>query len=253
MQLSVEPNPRVGCRVVHLDEHFMAIYKPAGVVTQPGGGNERNTLLNFAFAEHGAKLQNLGKRRDFGLLHRLDKPTSGLVLVALTIEGYAGIRAQFEARTIIKTYVTLVHGQIRPPKGRIEAPIREARRGGRKQGIVGTHPHAQEAATRYRTLTTGAPRGGTVSLLECEPETGKLHQIRAHMAWRRHAVVGDRDYGARSELDRSLGGRRVFLHAGGLQLQHPVASRRVTLRAPLPEKLQTFLETLGIQAPRKWR
>lgn len=252
MQLSVPPNPRVPCRVVHTDPHFLVVEKPAGVVTQPGTDHTDDTLLNFAFAHHPRALQALGKARDYGLLHRLDRPTSGLVLVGLTPEGYDGLRAQFERRTIEKTYVALVHGAPRPPDGTVNDPIRETRRGGRKMAAVGPHRHAKPAVTRYRTLASG--RG--VTLLECTLETGRLHQIRAHMAHRRCPVVGDREYGPRDALDKEFARatrKAIFLHAGALRFGHPVDDRRVTVRAALPPKLRAFLETRGLALPRRWR
>ena len=252
MQLSVEPNPRVPCRVVHSDPHFLVIDKPAGVVTQPGVGHQRDTLLNFAFAHHGKALQALGKARDYGLLHRLDRPTSGLVAVGLTREGYDALRARFVAREVFKRYVTLVHGAPRPRRGTIRDPLREARRGGRKLAVVGAHPRAKTAVTHYRPLASG--RG--LSLLECEIETGRLHQIRVHLAHRGCPVVGDRDYGRRSETDKTFARatrKAIFLHAGELAFDHPVAGGRITTRVPLPERHRAFLADVGVDCPRSWR
>ena len=252
MQLSVPPNPRVRCRVVHEDPDFLVIAKSAGVVTQPGVGHTRDTLLNFVFASHGQALQQLGKVRDFGLLHRLDRPTSGLVLVGLTHAGYDGLRAQFEAREIEKTYVALVHGAPRPPKGTLNKKIREVRRDGRKRAMLGEHRAAKTAQTAYQTLATG--RG--TALLECRPKTGRLHQIRAHLADIRHPVVGDFDYGLRDVRDRAFSRatrKAIFLHAGALRFRHPTAARQVSVTEPLPAEHRAFLDEVDIQPPRRWR
>jgi 23S rRNA pseudouridine1911/1915/1917 synthase len=248
---SVPPNPRVRFSTIHIDEHFLVLGKPAGVVTQPGKGHTRDALLNGVFATYGKQLQNLGKRRDFGLVHRLDRPTSGLVLVGRTAAGYDGLRAQFEARTIHKTYVTLVQGVPRPPKGVERGPIRTIRRGGLKMAAIGPGRGAKAAVTQYRTI--GQSR--TLALLECHPETGRLHQIRAHLAHRGWPVVGDRDYGHRNEIDaqfRRCAGKAVFLHAGALKLAHPVSGQIITISMPLPARLQTFLGEVSVACPRRW-
>ncbi|MCB9535155.1 MAG: RluA family pseudouridine synthase [Myxococcales bacterium] len=252
VQLSVEPNPRVPLRVLHEDDHFLVVVKPAGVVTQPGVGHTHDTVLNAVFATHGKQLQNLGKARDFGLLHRLDRPTSGLLLVGLTPEGYDGLRAQFEGRTIGKTYLALVHGGPKPPQGTERSPIREVRRGGRKRAMLGAGRGAQEAVTRYATLA----RTKGISLLSCEPKTGRLHQIRAHMAHRGCAVVGDRDYGPRDALDKQFARTvkgALGLHAAELRFTHPVTRRSLSVRAPLPEAVLAFCAEVGLVVPRAWR
>ncbi len=251
-QLSVPPNPDVPFTVVLEDEHFVVVSKPAGVVTQPGLGHATDALLNGLFARWGHQLQNLGKKRDFGLLHRLDRPTSGLVVVGLTPAGYDGIRKQFEKHTVQKTYLTLVHGAPAPPAGTERTPLREERRGGQKVAIAGDHPRAEKAVTKYETLV----RARGVSLVRCGLQTGKLHQIRVHMALHGAPVVGDREYGRRDELDKRFSRAvksAIFLHAAMLAFAHPVTGARVEARAPLPAAHLAFLETLGVACPRVWR
>jgi 23S rRNA pseudouridine1911/1915/1917 synthase len=251
-QLSISPNPRVPIRVLHESPAFFVVYKPAGVVTQPGEGHEHDTLMNGMFALHGNTLQNLGKARDFGLLHRLDRPTSGLVLVARTAAAYADLRAQFAERTIEKTYIALTHGAPHPPEGTERAPIWESREQGRKRARTGPHERAQEAVTRWKVLA----RAKGVSLVECHPETGRLHQIRAHMALRGAPLVGDRDYGLRDALDTRFGkasGKAVFLHAAELKLRDPETQQTRTFRVALPDAWLEFLETVGVVCPRRWR
>lgn len=246
-QLSVEPNPRVPLDYAFADETLVVVDKPAGVVTQPGRKHSRDTLLNGAFATYGAALQNIGKARDFGLVHRLDRPTSGLVVVALTQESYDHLRGQFAERAVQKTYLALVHGAPEPGEGTVRAPIREVTRNGRKQAALGKGRGAKPAETRYRVLT----RARGVALVECQPKTGRLHQIRAHLAHRSCPVLGDREYG-RSD-DRALGKNRIGLHAARLVLTHPASGHRLTVQSPLPADLRAACERLGLVIPKAWR
>lgn len=246
VQLSVEPNPRLDLDHAYADDHFMVIDKPAGVVTQPGQKHSRDTLLNAAFATHGKALQNIGKARDYGLVHRLDRPTSGLVVVALTQEAYDHLRAQFAERTVAKTYLAWVHGSPTPPEGAVRAAIREERRRGRKTAVLGRGRGAKPAETRYRTVA----RSRGVALVECHPQTGRLHQIRVHLAQRGSPVIGDREYGRRD--DRDLG-RRIGLHAARLELIHPATGARLTISSPVPADLRAFGERHGLALPRRWR
>ena len=251
-QLSITPNPRVPIQVLHETAAYFVVYKPSGVVTQTGEGHTRDTLMNGMFALHGFLLQNLGKVRDFGLLHRLDRPTSGLVLVARTADAYADLRAQFAERKIRKTYVALVHGAPHPAEGTERTPIWESREQGRKLARTGPHERSQEAVTRWKVLV----RARGVSLVECHPETGRLHQIRAHMALRGAPLVGDRDYGLRDALDTRFGkvsNKGLFLHAAQLEFRDPESGNGRTYRAPLPEAWLAFLETVGVVCPKRWR
>lgn len=249
VQLSVEPNDRLGLRYAYEDEHLLVVDKPAGVVTQPGRKHSRDTLLNAAFATHGKTLQNIGKARDYGLVHRLDRPTSGLVVVALTQESYDHLRGQFAERTVHKTYLALVHGAPNPPKGVERSPIREIRRGGRKRAALGDGRGAQPAETRYAVLV----RARGVSLVECAPRSGRLHQIRVHLAHRGCPVIGDDEYGRRDGLDRALGKHRIGLHAARLALTHPATGKRLVVQSPVPDDLLAVFERLGLACPRAWR
>ncbi len=247
VQLSVEPNPRLGLDYAYADDDLIVVDKPAGVVTQPGRKHTRDTLLNGAFATHGKALQNIGKGRDYGLVHRLDRPTSGLVVVGLTQAAYDHLRAQFAERTIEKTYLAWVHGAPQPPEGTVRAPIREQRRAGRKRAVLGKGRGAKPAETTYRVLT----RSRGLALVECRPKTGRLHQIRVHLAQRGSPVVGDREYGRRD--DRSLGKFRIGLHAARLVLRHPASGARLTVQSPVPTDLRRFSEQQGLVIPKRWR
>lgn len=246
VQFSVTPNPAVPLSVVYEDPAFMVVDKPAGVVTQPGHKHTRDTLLNGVFATHGKALQNVGKARDFGLVHRLDRPTSGLVVVALEQDAYDHLRAQFAGRQIEKTYLALTHGAPQPQSGVMRAPIREVRQGGRKRAALGPGRGSKEAVTRYETLV----RARGAALLSCRPETGRLHQIRAHLAQRGCPVMGDAEYGP--SADPRLRGR-IGLHAASLRLIHPRTGRTMVINAPLPADLRAVCEGLALAVPRAWR
>ncbi len=245
---SVHPNPSVPYTVVRKDRDFLVVHKPAGVVTQPGAKHERDALLNGLFHEFGKSLQNLGKSRDFGLLHRLDGPTSGLILVGLTPDGYDGLRAQFGLREIEKTYLALAHGAPHPPGGTVAIPIREHRVKGRKRAALGDGRGARDAATRYSILA----RSGRFSLIKCHPRTGRLHQIRVHLASLGCPIVGDRDYGKREPIDRRLGRTMHCLHAAELSFKHPTRGRRISVSQGLPEPMENIVSRVGIECPQKW-
>ena len=236
---SVSPNPRVSFEVVYEDDDLIALSKPAGVVTQPGDKHLYDSLLNGAFSRWGKRLQNLGKRRDFGLLHRLDRGTSGLVLIALSVECYDGLRARFEQRSLTKKYWAMVSGRPSPSAGRCELRIAEVRSRGQKRAQVITPPprhHAhrhhrsrhrnhpkhqradhrqrhhlpkdethtqrgQRAITSYQTLHTSRYGSDSATLLECDLHTGRLHQIRAHMSALGAPIIGDFDYGGKTPLN----------------------------------------------------
>jgi 23S rRNA pseudouridine1911/1915/1917 synthase len=253
-QLSIQPNPRVPLRIVHADPLFLVVHKPAGVVTQPGEGHTRDTLLNGLFVTHGTILQNIGRHRDFGLLHRLDRATSGLVVVALTAESYDHIRKQFAERVVKKTYLALVHGAPHPPEGTERTPIWESRDLGRKRAKLTEHSTSQPAVTKYKTIL----RAKGLSLVECHPETGRLHQIRVHMAHRGCPVIADDDYGfagwdAVDHTFAKMTGRAQFLHAAEISFVHPGTQKRVTFSEPLPESWVKFLADQGMTCPNKWR
>ena len=240
-QLSIKPNPSVPIVVVKEAEDYLAVFKPAGVPTQPGKGHLSDTVLNGLFAVYGHELQNLGRKRDFGLLHRLDLPVSGVLLVGRTPIGYDQLRSQFVDREIEKTYLCLVHGQ--PKKsGSVEHPIREVRIKGEKTAQLGPHSQAKAASTKYHLLSSV----GHVSLVRCKILTGRLHQIRIHMASLGHPILGDFKYGRRRALDKQLHRNQIALHAHAIRFKPPNSRRIEQVQSGLPAKLQTFVDRLGL-------
>lgn len=239
MNLSVAPNPRITFAVRYRDDDLMVVDKPAGVPAQPGLAHERDTLLNGLFARVGAALQNLGRSRDFGLLHRLDRDASGLVLVALRPRAYDALRTAFEQRQIEKSYWAVVS---RPPsraQGVIRRPIAESRTGPKRARISS---RGKEAITTYAVRATSP----AAALLCCQPITGRLHQIRVHLASIGCPILGDRFY-APAAVARAA--PRLALHAFRLVFRHPTTGVPVDVRSPWPRDLSRLLARVGLPRP----
>jgi len=239
MKFSVEPNESISYELRHADEHLLVIEKPPHVVTQPGKKHEDDSLLNGLFAAYGPRLQNLGEVRRWGLLHRLDKETSGLVIVALSRQAYQHLRDQFERRLVKKTYWAIVAGVPRPAQGVIQKPIAQVA-GSRKKAVI--RREGKPSITAYRVLQTA----GDVSLVEARPKTGRLHQIRVHMAAVGHPVLGDVVYAGRLAVP---GVARLCLHAAGLSFIHPQTGHRLAVRSPWPKDLRKTLKRFGLSEP----
>ena len=226
-------------RVIYEDDDLAAIDKPAGMVVHPAHGNRKGTLVNALLARW-PQVAGVGGRDRAGIVHRLDKDTSGIILIAKTEAARLALMAQFAARTVEKCYTALVHGHPPTPEGIIEAPVgRDPRQ--RKQMAVLRAGRA--ATTAYRVLA----RYEEHALLEAIPKTGRTHQIRVHLAFIGCPIVGDAVYGRRAALraaQQSLGLRRHFLHAGGLVFTSPRTGERIALEAPLPPALQAILDQL---------
>lgn len=235
--LSVEPNDRVTFKVVHEDEHVIIVDKPSGLASQPGLGHLTDTLLNGLFARHGLKMQNLGATRDFGLLHRLDKDASGLVAAALSIPAWEGVRAAFEKREVKKLYYAICAGAPKRPTGVIDRPIVES------QGDMLTakiSSRGKVARTAYRVLAAN----DSFSFVEARTLTGRLHQVRVHLASIGCAIVGDRIYAKPHAASLC---RRLALHAHSLSFQHPVTAMPVRADSPLPKDLRALCKRVGIE------
>ena len=228
--------------IVYEDSDLVVVNKPAGMVVHVGAGVKSGTLVN-ALLHHIGKLSTAGGELRPGIVHRLDRMTSGLVVVAKNDFTHRGLAAQFKGREVHKTYLLLVHGRVAKEAGAIAAPVgRDPVRRVRMK-VGGIRP--REALTRYRVER----RFAHFTLLEAEPHTGRTHQIRVHFASLGHPVVGDTLYGAPAKL--RLGGReektltRTFLHAATLGFRHPRSGELMTLRAPLPEELDNFLRLVA--------
>lgn len=242
MTFSIAPNPGVRFRIRHEDRDIVVADKPAGVVSQPGRGHESDALLNGLFASHGPRLQQLGRERDFGLLHRLDKPTSGLLVVALTRGAYDALRSAFERRGIRKYYWAVTARAPARPAGVIRRPILEE--GGDESGrraprTARVSSAGKPALTAYRVIDAN-DRG---ALVECRPVTGRMHQVRLHLASIRCPILGDADH---APAWASSASPRLALHAHRLVFAHPVTGATIDVRSPMPRDMRAVLRRLGL-------
>ncbi|MQA99498.1 MAG: RluA family pseudouridine synthase [Actinobacteria bacterium] len=225
--------------VVHSDERVMVISKPAGLITHPAGGNEGGTLVNALLAL-GEPLALAGSDRP-GIVHRLDKETSGLLLVAKDDEAHGSLVEALKRRAIERGYLALVRGPMPAASGAIDAPIdRHPARRTRMAVVQGGRP----AVTHYEVLAATEE----VSLLDVTLETGRTHQIRVHLAHLGHPILGDRTYGGANELAARLGLTRPFLHAYRLVFPHPDGGT-VRFTSALPGELRSALAAAGVTDP----
>lgn len=235
--------------VVHEDEHLAVIMKPAGLVVHPGHGNRTGTVVH-ALIGRGMQLAEAGGALRPGIVHRLDKETSGLMIVAKSDAAHRALAAMFARREIRKTYQALVWGRPSPVSGRIDDAIGRSR--GDRTKMAVRAPHARAATTLYRTIE--ALSGFT--LLEIELVTGRTHQIRVHFASRKHPVIGDTRYGGapwkalRDPERRAVVSSftRLALHAFRLAFDHPVTGLPLRLEAPIPLEFAALLSTLRAAA-----
>ncbi|HXH48165.1 MAG TPA: RluA family pseudouridine synthase [Terriglobia bacterium] len=231
--------------ILYEDEDLAVVDKAAGMAVHIGVGTKSGTLVNALLFHLGEGLSAVAGEMRPGIVHRLDKMTSGLIVVAKNDAAHRALADQFRARTVHKHYQTLVHGRVEAEQGKIEAavgrdPAKRARM--KVEGIA-----AREAVTLYRVLR----RFHHFTLVDAEPQTGRTHQIRVHLAHIHHPVVGDRMYGAPAKVrigpqDRATLDRN-FLHAAQIEFAHPRTGAPVSFTSPLPPRLAAFLELLEQQ------
>jgi 23S rRNA pseudouridine1911/1915/1917 synthase len=236
----LEPEP-IPLDVVFEDDHVLVVDKPAGMVTHPGAGRRTGTLAAAALA-HTPSVAGVGGPRRPGIVHRLDKGTSGLIVLAKTSRAYDRLTAQLARREVSRRYLCLAHGRLRRSAGRVDVPIGRDPRS-RVRMAVARDGRGRRAVTRFLVLE----RPGDFSYVECRLETGRTHQIRVHLSSLGHPIVGDTTYGApRSGLPAELvaGLHGVALHAAGLGFVHPETGERVELESPLPHRIGSLLSYL---------
>jgi 23S rRNA pseudouridine1911/1915/1917 synthase len=232
----VEADATVAVAVVYADDDVVVIDKPAGLVVHPGAGNQTNTLVNGLLARF-PEMADVGDPARPGIVHRLDKGTSGLLVVARSPAAYESLVEQLSARTVGRSYDTLVWGRPEPAVGVIDAPVG---RSSRDRTRMTVSARGRDARTHYRVQTTYR-EPAVVSLVECELETGRTHQVRVHLAAIHHPVVGDTQYRGAREGIRAP---RPLLHARALAFRHPVTGERIELESPLPADFQAVLAGL---------
>lgn len=247
--------------IVYEDEDLAVINKPAGMMVHAGAGatedqRNRGTLVN-ALLHHFSTLSAVGGEMRPGIVHRLDKETSGLIVVAKNDEAHRKLAAQFARREVKKTYIALVHGWPKKDRGTISSSI--SRDPVRRTRMTTRGPGGRDAVSHYSVLRRLDTAFGKFTLLEIKIDTGRTHQIRVQMASLGHPVVGDALYGAPREM-RARRGRatdeggaislpRNFLHAARLELLHPRIGKPIALESPLPPELQAFLSTIERELP----
>jgi 23S rRNA pseudouridine1911/1915/1917 synthase len=231
-QLTPEPIPLT---ILYEDEDVIAIDKPAGMVVHPAAGHATGTLVH-ALLHHFPDLEGVGEGGRPGIVHRLDKDTSGIILVARNPRAHRHLQAQFKARTVEKTYLALVHGHISPARGLIDAPIGRHPRHRQRMAVVAPE-RGRVAQTAYEVVAFYGP----TTLVRVHPLTGRTHQIRVHFASLGHPVVGDTLYGRRDTY--RLG--RHFLHAHRIRFRRPADDAWIELVSPLPAELQRLLDALS--------
>ncbi|MFC1933753.1 RluA family pseudouridine synthase [Chloroflexota bacterium] len=220
--------------IIYEDDDLLVIDKPAGLIVHPAPGHHAHTLAN-AILSHLSSLPDTGDWQRPGIVHRLDKDTSGLMLVARNSAAQSNLMNQFKARSIVKAYLVLVKGHITPEDGIIEAPIGRDRRHRERMAVV-AKDKGKEARTQYHVVSYIAD----YTLLEVRPETGRTHQIRVHLAAIGYPVVGDNVYGVKSaHLSRQ------FLHASCLGFHLPSSGEYVEFTSDLPPDLAQALKDIG--------
>lgn len=237
------------------DEHLLVVAKPAGLVVHAGAGHADDTLVE-ALRAHRIPLAELppeqgGQPDRPGIVHRLDRDTSGLLVVASTVAAHAGLVAALARRAAGRHYLALVEGTPEQGRGRIEGPLGRDPADRTRFAVVAD---GRDAVTRYVVLGEGevatAERGRrAVTLLGCALETGRTHQIRVHLAALGHPVAGDARYGASRDVTAALGLSGQALHAAWLAFDHPVTGERIACHEPPPEALARALERAGIAIP----
>jgi len=237
--------------IVYEDADLAVINKSAGMMVHVGAGatedqRNRGTLVN-ALLHHFGKLSSVGGEMRPGIVHRLDKATSGLIVVAKSDESHRRLASQFVRRQVKKKYLALVHGWLKQDRGTISNSISRDRV--RRTRMTTRRVGGREAITHYTVQRRLDSPYGKFTLLELKIDTGRTHQIRVHLASLRHPVVGDTLYGAPRELRNkkatSLSLPRNFLHAAALQFQHPRTGAFLSFAAPLPAELEDFLTKLA--------
>lgn len=229
--------------IAYEDEHLIVVDKPAGLVVHPAAGNLDGTLVNALLHHCGGSLSGIGGVARPGIVHRIDKDTSGLLVVAKTDRTHEGLARQFKAHSVDRRYLAIVAGRVQTLAGTIDAPLARSPHNRKKVAIV-HGPHAKRAVTHWRELR----KLRDATLVECRLETGRTHQVRVHMASIGHPLLGDPVYGSVRAGNRAvletLGFRRQALHATRLGFIHPIKSTALSFDSEMPGDMQELFNQL---------
>ncbi len=243
VQIEIPPAEKIEARpesipleILFEDDALLVINKPAGMVVHPGAGNPEHTLVNALLA-HCTSLSGIGGQQRPGIVHRLDKETSGCLVVAKTDVAHRELSKQFAARTLKKTYLALVAGRLKNSSGLVDAPITRHPVHRQKMAIAKS-ARGRSAETEYRVVRVGTE----MSLVECQLHSGRTHQIRVHLAHLGNPVLGDKLYGSKSARHF----QRQMLHAWRLGFVHPISHQPKDFEAPLPPDFRAVVEELAV-------
>ena len=231
--------------IVHEDDHLIVVDKPAGMVVHPAAGNLDGTLVNALLHHCAGRLSGIGGVARPGIVHRIDKGTSGLIVAAKTDVAHEGLAAQFARHSIDRRYLAIVSGIPKPPAGTVDAPLARSAANRQKMAIV-RESRGKRAVTHYRLVTPLRD----AALVECRLETGRTHQVRVHMSSIGHPLLGDPVYGrskiAHRELLNQLDFRRQALHAAWLGFVHPVSKENLSFKSAVPSDMQELFSALTV-------
>lgn len=233
-------------KILYMDEHLIVVDKPAGMVVYPAAGHARGTLMN-ALSFHAGKLASVGGPLRPGVVHRLDKDTSGVMVVALDDSAYYGLQEQFKKRTIIRSYIALIFGSPKQDRGRISLRVGRSEADRKKMSV--RSKRGREALTSWEVIE----RLGNASVVRAWLATGRTHQIRVHFSAIGHPVLGDRTYGRKTSLEtrspetgvmKKVIFNRQMLHAETLGFIHPATGKYMEFKTPLPDDMLAALNEL---------
>ena len=238
--------------IVYEDNDLLIINKPAGIIMHPGAGNYDKTIVNALIHYNKNSLSNIGDALRPGIVHRIDKNTSGLVVIAKNNQSHVNLSKQFSEHTILREYQLLIWGKLRPSKGQIVTFLTRSSRN--RQLMEVNHTRGKKAITNYKTLEIFEnEKTPTLSLVECKLETGRTHQIRVHMSFKGNSIVGDEKYKKKykklKNIDLNIQNSisdltRQFLHAKTLGFMHPKNNEKMYFSSNLPHELNIILEML---------
>ena len=260
-QLSLEiPEPKLASLkpykfkldIIYEDKDIIIINKPAGIVIHPGAGNYDNTIVNALMNYCGGNLSNIGDELRPGIVHRIDKDTSGLIVIAKNNFAHENLSIQFNKHSIKRVYQLLIWGKLRPRTGTIKTLIKRSTKNRQLMEVGSTK--GKIAITNYKTLEVFENnKTPTLSLVECKLETGRTHQIRVHMSYKGNNMLGDNKYKKKFKKFKNIDSKlenlllkldRQFLHAKTLGFTHPVNGKKIEFSSFLPQELENILKML---------